>query len=269
MSFDVEEFVHYQLSNAEVRGYPFPHFYVSPVFPPDFYALLQNNLPPTDWYSPIDDTDSVTWRDPAEKEKSAYPERFIADLAEVEEREQRAGSGELWRGVAEWLMADRFRSAVLARFQSGIVERFGQGSRISTSIDARLVRDFTRYAIGPHTDSEAKLVSLLFYLPANDAMSHLGTSIYAPKDPSFRCNGGAHYPFELFKKVATMPFAPNALFAFLKTDHSFHGVDQIVDREVERNLLLYNIYVRRVTRPAEAAKPAAGRRWPWSGRAAR
>lgn len=265
MSFDVEEFVHYQLANAEVRSYPFPHFYVAPAFPPDFYALLQKSLPPTDWYRPIDDTDSVTWRDSAERDKSAYPERFITDLAEIEEREQREGTGELWRGVAEWLMADRFRSAVLAKFQPGIVGRFGAGSKLSTSIDARMVRDFTRYAIGPHTDSEAKLVSLLFYLPANDAISHLGTSIYAPRDPSFRCDGGAHYDFELFKKVATMPFAPNALFGFLKTDHSFHGVDQIVDREVERNLLLYNIYVRRVTRGAEPAK-APGRRWPWSSR---
>ena len=147
---------------------------------------------------------------------------------------------------------------MLRKFGADITGRFGAGAKIATEIDARLVRDFTRYAIGPHTDSKAKLVSLLFYLPKDAALSHLGTSIYAPIEPSFRCPGGPHYGFGKFKKVATMPFAPNALFAFFKTDRSFHGVDQILDSEVERNLLLYNICLRGVTKRAE-------RKWPWSG----
>ena len=257
MSVDAEEVVHYRIANAEVRDYPFPHFYVSPIFPPEYYELLQRSLPPTDWYRPIEDTESVKLAQETAEKTSVYPERFITDLAEVEEREQQAGTGDFWGHLAEWMTSDRFRTVVLRKFAPDITSRFGAGARIATGIDARLVRDFTRYAIGPHTDSKTKLVSLLFYLPKDSALSHLGTSIYAPIDPSFRCPGGPHYGFGEFKKVASMPFSPNALFGFFKTDRSFHGVDQIVDREVERNLLLYNLYVKGVAKRAD-------RKWPWS-----
>ena len=257
MSFDVEEFVHYQIANAEVRRYPFPHFYVAPIFPPDFYGQLLQSLPPTDWYRPIEETASVHFLQEKPEGASAYPERFITDLADVEEREEHAGTGDFWRRISEWITGDRFRTLVLRKFGPDITARFGAGTKLATGIDARLVRDFTRYAIGPHTDSTTKLVSLLFYLPKDSGMSHLGTSIYSPLDPSFRCPGGPHYPFRKFRKVASMPFAPNALFGFFKTDQSFHGVDQIVDENVERNLLLYNIYVRGMSK-------RAGRKWPWS-----
>jgi len=54
---------------------------------------------------------------------------------------------------------------------------------------------------------------------------------------------------------------PNALFGFFKTDYSFHGVEEIKDERIERNVLLYNIYVKKVV---TAAKPAAATsRWSW------
>lgn len=257
MSFDVEEFVRYQIANAPLRRHPFAHFFVQPILPHDYYERLIGNLPPLDWYQPIDETGSVTGG------KSAYPERFITDLASVEEHEQRGGKDSFWLQVSSWLMGNRFRGLILEKFRSDIALRFGEGASIGTDIDARLVRDFTRYAIGPHTDSPRKLVSLLFYLPRDESMRHLGTSIYTPIDPAFRCRGGPHHRFEGFKKTATMPYLPNSLFAFFKTDGSFHGVDQILDDKVERDLLLYNIYVQGVSAPRRR-----GLRWPWSRQAA-
>ncbi len=94
-----------------------------------------------------------------------------------------------------------------------------------------------------------KLISLLFYCPDDDSRKHLGTSIYTPIDPDFRCAGGPHYPHERFTKVATMEYRPNALFAFFKTDNSFHGVDPIRDADVLRDLMLYDIRV--TTGPAD------------------
>ena len=157
----------------------------------------------------------------------------------------------------------RSRNSILERFRPALRERFGPdtGPRIET--DARLVRDFTNYAISPHTDSPRKLVSLLFYLPQDDRKRHLGTSIYVPKQPDFQCPGTGHHPFEQFNKVATMEYRPNTLFAFVKTERAFHGVDPIADADVVRDLLLYNIYVTKVitSRPPEPAK--TGFVWPW------
>ena len=44
-------------------------------------------------------------------------------------------------------------------------------------------------------------------------------------------------------------YAIRSYYAFLKTDFSFHGVEPIVERDIERNLLLYNIYLRKVVVP--------------------
>ena len=56
--------------------------------------------------------------------------------------------------------------------------------------------------------------------------------------------GGAHYSFDKFKKINTMKFLPNTLFAFLKTDLSFHGVEVIQDQQIERDLIIYNVNIK-------------------------
>jgi hypothetical protein len=256
MSFDAEQHVHYRVANAPIRTHPFPHFYVDDVFPAAFYSELRQRLPGQNGYTRIDETGSVA--------KGAYPERFVCSLAELEEGEANAGGGTaFWADFSSWLLGDAFAALILGRFRPFFPDRFGENVEPRIELDARLVRDVTNYAISPHTDSPRKLVSLLFYLPADDSMRHLGTSLYAPKDPAFRCPGTGHHPFENFKKIATMEYRPNTLLAFFKTDRAFHGVDRITDTNVVRDLLLYNIYVTKLVGRQPA--PAAGRgwRWPW------
>lgn len=104
--------------------------------------------------------------------------------------------------------------------------------------------DHTRYSLGPHSDSTKKVLTLLFYLPGDLSQEHLGTSIYMPRDPSFICLGGPHYPFEKFERIYSVPFRPNALFGFVKTANSFHGVEPLKEHEsCRRQLLLYDINV--------------------------
>ena len=60
----------------------------------------------------------------------------------------------------------------------------------------------------------------------------------------------------------TAPYRSNSLFAFLKTDAAFHGVDRIEAPGVVRDSMLYNIYVENlitqpVTKP-EASKTSTG-----------
>jgi hypothetical protein len=85
-------------------------------------------------------------------------------------------------------------------------------------------------------------------------MGQLGTSLYVPKDSRFSCQGGPHYEFERFRRVLTMEYLPNTLFAFMKTPRAFHGVEPITQADVQRDLLLYDI---RVMPPQQAAQPDA------------
>jgi hypothetical protein len=263
MHLDAEQHVLYQIGNAPVRRHPYPHFFIRNIFPEDYFRTLREQLPPLDWLQPIADTGSVRMLDDnPTAEAKPYAGRYIAELAQLEEQEESAGKGTFWLQLSEWLASDRLRSLLLEKFQPDIMRRFGRDAALGTDIDTRLVRDFTDYSLGPHTDSPNKLVSLLFYLPADAATSRWGTSIYAHSDPAFRCEGKLHHPFDGFKKVATMPFVPNALFAFFKTDYSFHGVDHVDEAGVRRDLLLYNLYVRAVRN-----KPPRSFVWPWRKRA--
>jgi hypothetical protein len=65
-----------------------------------------------------------------------------------------------------------------------------------------------------------------------------------PKDPDFACPGAPHYHREKFDKMVAMPFAPNSLFVFTKTNNSFHGVEPVGDPDCRRWLLLYDIHMR-------------------------
>jgi len=259
MSFDVSQFLGYQIANAELREYPFPHFYLQPAFPPEAYAALQAILPPTELLRPITKS-TVGYTDPETGEPIAPPtkgseqHRYIGDLGDIASRDADAGRSRYWRDTAEWILSDAFRDLVIAKFAEGVRARLGPYLRIATRVEARFVRDFTSYAIHPHTDSPHKLISLLFYLPRDDSKRHLGTTIFRPIDPGKRCEGSSRHPFSEFKKVVTMEYRPNALFAFLKTDTSFHGVEPIQERGIERNLLLYNIYLRKVVMPAQPAQ---------------
>jgi hypothetical protein len=75
-----------------------------------------------------------------------------------------------------------------------------------------------------------------------------------PRKPAFRCPGEGLYRHEDFERLWSNPFLPNSLFAFFKTDNSFHGVEPVRDENCRRWLLLYDLYEQKV--PA-AAKPAA------------
>jgi len=239
MSSDAEQHLHYRIANAAVLNYPYPHFYIPEIFPPDTYEELIATLPEQRFYKRLDETGTVP--------KGAYPERYVCDLADARRAEaERRGEPGPWSALCGIFEGAAFAHWVLSRFNEAVVERFGQDCELDFEPECRLVRDFSNYAISPHTDSPRKVVSLLFYMPGDDSMKDLGTSIYVPNDPDFRCEGHTHHPFQNFKKVVTAPYLPNSLLGFFKTDRAFHGVERIDRPRTQRDSVLYNIYVKNV-----------------------
>ncbi len=140
-----------------------------------------------------------------------------------------------------------FAQTLLRKFAPYLAQRFEGRKDVAYYDEAMLVRDTTNYKLGPHSDAPRKVITLLFYLPKDLSQSHLGTSIYLSKDRNFRCPGGPHYKHADFERLWTMPFVPNSLLVFLKTDRSFHGVEPVADPDTHRWLLLYDIFVREPT----------------------
>lgn len=199
----------YKIANAPLRPFPFPHIYVQNVFPWPFYAELLDNLPPEGDYS-----------------AASYKNRRFANPTILD--------------AFSLLHSAEFGNIAVAPFRQHIHSRFN-GSPHQTHSDLRLVRDSENYSIGPHTDAPWKILSYLFYLPPDDSLYEHGTSIYLANDPAFRCKGGPHHHPREFTRIFTAPFMPNSLFAFFKTDYSFHGVEPITI-PCQRDVLLWNLY---------------------------
>jgi len=147
-----------------------------------------------------------------------YPKRFTANPQD-----------DFWKGIYSDLMGGAFKKYLLHKFN------IPDGDYKE---DILLVRDMPGYAIPPHTDSLNKVITVLIYLPENNDHEEEGTTIYTPKEKGFTCNKGRHYSFEQFDVYKTMPFRANSMFAFARTDNSFHGVAPCAHI---RNVLLYNI----------------------------
>jgi hypothetical protein len=245
MSSDAELHAAYKVANAPLNTFPYPHLYVTDIFPPDFYQTLQAMLPTPADMRPIAEVRPV----------KGYKERFVLDLGSDQVASLPQSKQAFWQQMRSWLIAGRFSSVVAAKFSKELNRRFG-AEPAEFYDEALLVQDVTNYSLGPHTDAPRKVITLLFYLPKDESQKHLGTSLYMPKDPAFACAGGPHYPHANFDRVWTMPFMPNALFAFAKTDRSFHGVEPIADQDCRRWLLLYDVYLHK-NQPAASQTPSA------------
>ena len=239
----------YKVANAPIQMYPYPHILVHDVFPEDFYRALRCHLPPASAYKSLKALDRVVGNYPDTRVVLPLTPEDVAALAEPYRS--------FWDATARWLVGGSFVRIVLQKFSPLLAQRFGDPAALQYGHEALVVQDRTNYSLGPHTDSPSKVLSFLFYLPADASMPHLGTSMYLPKDPSFTCPGGPHHAFDRFERLLTVPYVPNTLFAFMKTENAFHGVEPIAEPNVERALLLYDIRVVPAQVPTSA--PAAPR----------
>jgi hypothetical protein len=247
MSAHVSEYVFYQIANTPVRTHPYPHIYVRDVFPEDFYRDLRAQLPPAGTFKSLKALGRVSADYPDTRQVFPVTPDNVGALEEP--------LTTFWTRVAQQFLTGNFMQKMLLHFRPFLEQRWREIEGLQFHDEALIVRDSSTYALEPHTDTLKKVLSFLFYLPADDSMAHLGTSIYAPRQPDFACSKGMHYPFDQFHLVTTMPYRPNSLFAFVKTANSFHGVEPIAETAVQRDLLLYDIKVRNPPelRPASPA----------------
>ncbi|MFZ5723035.1 MAG: hypothetical protein ACOY33_05180 [Pseudomonadota bacterium] len=240
---EVVEHVCYRIANTPVRTWPFPHFYVTGVFPAGYYRQILDHWPEA--------TAFVSQADSGRSSAGAYRERQILSLLNGNSR---ASGDPFWNEFADWFTGPRFMQLMTMHFKPWIDRSRQLPPRVSVEPDGMLVQDCTGYEISPHTDARQRLVSSLFYCPADATQRHLGTSLYIPRDqgpvPGI---SGRHYDRQHFVRAATMDFMPNSLFGFVVGPRSFHGVEPVRDPGVRRNLILH--YVRLSSETLAAMPP--------------
>ena len=196
----------YRLNDVEVMEAPFPYIYVTRAFPQNYYEAILANLPPDETY----------------KDRT-FENRMMVSVKDL--------NTPFWSELYDWMSSYDLIGTLLNLFKLDCRK---------LSLDVRLVRDTAGYAIKPHTDIKAKLMSLLFYLPQDESSPESGTSIMLPKDKDFTSDGKMRYAFENFDTVTTAPFVPNTMLGFTRSDVSFHGVHPT--SLPVRNVLLLNLY---------------------------
>lgn len=225
-----------RIKTTQIETEPFPHVVIDDIFPSDYYEQIQLNFPSDHQMIPLSET-GRTGNSYKERLVTLFDEPGFARLTE----EQR----KFWSHFGGWLYSPEFINGVIQHFWPHVEDRLQAFSQLlgwaRVRGDALLISDQTDYAIGPHTDAAHRLITFLFYMPQDDRYKQHGTSIYTPKDPAFTCKGGPHYPFEPFMREKTIPFTPNKLLMFVRTDRSFHGVEAIQDQYITRHLLINNI----------------------------
>lgn len=233
------EHVAARLRSSEVVAEPFPHYYLENVFPDDYYRALLEHLPESGVYQNLFEVTDYKLEHFRHRDQRDLKEGWAAALP--------PGIREFWERFNEWFLGRRLASAVLASFGEQFDEQFGREEDWpEVSVEAQLIRHRAGYFLGPHSDLYTKLVVLLIYLAPDESATHMGTSLYRPKDSGFTCRASTHHPFENFVKVKTAPYKPNSLLAFMRSDVSFHGVEPLSERDVAatrgRDLIQYVLH---------------------------
>ena len=157
-----------------------------------------------------------------------------------------------------------FRGLLFERFADYARERFGERAGDPSFQDERIRSTFILnqhdegYYLGPHTDRSERVFTCIFYFPEGDGLDRLGTTLYRPRDPGFRCSGAVHHDRSRFEPRETFPYRPNSVLIFAKSDVMFHGVEPLTAEQLQgsrRRGMQITFFVHN-ERPRDACKTA-------------
>lgn len=228
MDSPLEHFVD-RLRSAKVERDPFAHYFLEQVFPEDYYRELLRNLPASEIYENLYEVTDLKLEHFRHRDQRDMTEGW-ADKLPAEQKI-------FWNSFNQWFLSEELAQAVM--------KSFGGESWPLLSVESQFIRHRAGYFLGPHSDLYTKLVVLLLYLAPDDKAEHLGTSLYRPRQAGFSCPDSKHYPFADFIRVKTLPYRPNSLLAFVRSDISFHGLEPLAEQDVAtsgRDVIQYVIH---------------------------
>ena len=246
----VKEHIIDKIKKSELFNNPFAHKFIENIFPIEVYNKLLQSLPDKSSYVPITETGLVS--------KNYSPERFVIDLEpkyiEVLENEKK----KFLKNLIQILISPELFTIISSQFSltlNNSIKNFTEKEKQSFGTEnfeftARimLIKDFTKYSLEAHTDSVNKFITFLFYLPSDDSLIKIGTTLYEKSHKSLTYDK-IHYSKDetkkLFAPVKTCPFIPNSLLIFPRSNDSFHGVEEINTMQKERNLLSLNYFFKK------------------------
>jgi hypothetical protein len=235
MNNEIKDHLYAQLEKVAIVTDPFPYFYMRDVLPAQYYEKLIAGLPVNESYD----------RFPA-----PYESRLGLDLSRKSLDKFPESGRAIWQEFEAWIHSQEFLDKIAAKFQpfldTNASYRKEQLKKAATGpstvrIEPRslLVRDYSNFAISPHTDSASKTIVGAFYLPKDESQKPFGTSFYRARNPSFTDWDSELFENADFEVAYTAEYLPNSMLFFMKCDHSFHGVEQREYSNTGRDVLFW------------------------------
>jgi hypothetical protein len=240
----------YRFANEPVREYPFPHFLLHDAFHTELYRALLAQWP--------EDGAFVSSRRYNNLEPLRHFVRLTAEGLDRLPGPQAAFS----RDIVRWFERSELLDLVFGKHKS--LQRLrGRLDRTEGRPLAELVRhnvslayDHTGYQLQPHADDPRVVFNMLFYITEDATHPGAGTTLYVLKDRSFVSRGEPRHPRADFESVVTLPYLPNTMFGFIRSERSFHGVEPVTEVALKRRLLVYSFMLKDdVAPPAGHSRP--------------
>lgn len=223
-----------QVRAIHVDSEPFPHFSVHPFFPPDVYFDLVKRLPPSEAYEAFGYEKNRTSDGDSSRKRFRMENSWLERLP--------ADQQPFWFGIRSAVGSLDLKRAVFAKLAGGLSFRFNCDPSTVAELPGyalpELYRETTGYRIKPHPDTRKKVVTMQGSLATQADQQGLGTEFYR------RSLHPAHWLREPkgFELVKTMPFLPNAAYAFVVFNtlrlKSWHGRSALPDGCGVRNSIL-------------------------------
>lgn len=208
------------IKSTSIDSTPCQHAMLSDVFPKDTYQQMLGNIPAQDAFRPMSldmfhDEDGNSTRDLIE----------LPDIGTERIAKELQG---LWWAVGTAIMSAEVKSAVF----DGLADDLAPVLKCSKEqvndqpvfVSTALRVETESYYMPPHFDDFPRIATMLLYLPEDDGLDGLGTSLYdyAPKwQRPFRA---AH------RELRRAPFLPNSGMFFSgsdrKTRPGWHGFER-------------------------------------------
>ena len=178
---------------------PCQHAILQDLFPQDVYEDMLQNLPAKEAYRPMalhlfHDSNGVSTRDLIELPEVGVP-RMAPDIQA------------LWWAVGTALASEEVKAAIFEKLAEDLAPALGcTPSEVNDQdvfVSVALRTETKSYYMPPHCDGHPRVATMLLYLPEDNSLDGLGTSLYdyAPKwQRPFRA---AH------REIRRAPFRPN------------------------------------------------------------
>ena len=134
-------------------------------------------------------------------------------------------NSKFWKKFIKENLYFDYKNALLEKFLPFTRKPFSKELNF-LNIRIELSIDEIGYKLDPHTDEPSRLITNLIYLNEKKLpQKKIGFNILRSKNNLLNYDG-KHLEDKNFKKIKTIPFGRGNMLAFLRSDNSYHSVDE-------------------------------------------